>query len=233
MLHKLCSLVLPILLVGCITSQPYPTTTPLSAPINPPSIRPPQVGQQWVYQVRNVFNQELVDIVTETVVSLKPQIRIERTSQKLGRLPDEIQDSWGYVVQDPQWNPPQQFQEALPVWPEKLTPDWSGFYRTRYQIPNNPNASYYWGLVSKALQWERISVPAGQFTVLKYRNENPYFESNDVFRVGNYREEDIWSSPEIGRWVVRRSFGRYITQGIFWSNAYWEDYLEWELISWK
>jgi hypothetical protein len=196
-------------------------------------MRPPQVGQQWVYQVRNVFNQELVDIVTETVVSLKPQIRIERTSQKLGRLPDEIQDSWGYVVQDPQWNPPQRFQGALPLWPEKLTSDWSGFYRTRYQIPSNSNASYYWGLVSKALQWERISVPAGQFTVLKYRNENPYFESNDVFRVGNYREEDVWLSPEIGRWVVRRSFGRYITQGVYWSNAYWEDYLEWELISWK
>lgn len=233
MLYKLCSLVLPILLVGCITSQPYPTSSPLAAPINPPSMRPPQVGQQWVYQVRNVFNQELVDIVTETVVSLQPQIRIERTSQKLGRLPDEIQDSWGYVVQDPQWNPPQRFQEALPLWPAKLTLDWSGFYRTRYQIPSNSNASYYWGLVSKALQWERISVPAGQFTVLKYRNENPYFESNDVFRVGNYREEDIWLSPDIGRWVVRRSFGRYITQGVYWSNAYWEDYLEWELISWK
>jgi hypothetical protein len=120
-------------------------------------MRPPQVGQQWVYQVRNVFNQELVDIVTETVVSLKPQIRIERTGQKFGRLPDEIQDSWGYVIQDPQWNPTQRFQEALPLWPEKLIPDWSGFYRTRYQIPNNPNASYYWGLVSKALQWERPS----------------------------------------------------------------------------
>ena len=233
MLRKLCSLLLPILLVGCITSQPYPTSTPLSAPINPPSMRPPQVGQQWVYQIRNVFNQELVDIVTETVVSIKPQILIERTGQKSGRLPDEIQEPWGYVVQDPQWNPAQRFQEALPLWPEKLTPDWSGFYRTRYQIPNDPNASYYWGLVSKALQWERISVPAGQFTVLKYRNENPYFDSNDVFRVGNYRQEDVWLSPEIGRWVIRRSFGRYITQGVFWLNAYWEDYLEWELISWK
>jgi hypothetical protein len=196
-------------------------------------MRPPQVGQQWVYQIRNVFNQELVDIVTETVVSIKPQILIERTGQKSGRLPDEIQEPWGYVVQDPQWNPAQRFQEALPLWPEKLTPDWSGFYRTRYQIPNDPNASYYWGLVSKALQWERISVPAGQFTVLKYRNENPYFDSNDVFRVGNYRQEDVWLSPEIGRWVIRRSFGRYITQGVFWLNAYWEDYLEWELISWK
>jgi hypothetical protein len=151
----------------------------------------------------------------------------------LGRLPDEIQDSWGYIAQDSQWNPAQRFQDALPLWPEKLSPDWSGFYRTRYQIPNNPNASYYWGLVSKALQWERISVPAGQFIVLQYRNENPYFESNDVFRIGNFREVDVWLSPEIGRWVVRRSFGRYITQGVSWSNAYWEDYLEWELISWK
>ena len=233
MWRKLCSLVLPLLLVACIASQPYPTTTPLSTPMNAPSMRPPQVGQQWVYQVRNVFNQELVDIVTETVVSLKPQIRIERTSQKSGRLPDEIQEPWGYVIQDPQWDPPQRFQQALPLWPEKLIPEGSSFYRTRYQITNNSNASYYWGLVSKALQWERISVPAGQFIVLKYRNENPYFESNDVFRVGNYREEDIWLSPEIGRWVVRRSFGRYITQGVYWSNAYWEDYLEWELISWK
>lgn len=233
MLRRLFSLVLPIFLVACISSQPYPTSIPLATPINTPSMRPPQVGQQWVYQVRNVFNQELVDIVTETVVSVQPQIRIERNGQKSGRLPDEIQESWGFVLQDPQWNPPQRFQQALPLWPEKLIPEWSGFYRTRYQIPNNPNASYYWGLVSKALQWERISVPAGQFNALKYHNENPYFESNDPFRVGNYREEDIWLSPEIGRWVVRRSFGRYITQGVSWSNAYWDDYLEWELISWK
>jgi hypothetical protein len=233
MLRQLFSLALPILLVACISSQPYPVATPLATPINTPSMRPPQVGQQWVYQVRNVFNQEIVDIVTETVVSVQPQIRIERNGQKSGRLPDEIQESWGFVLQDPQWNPPQRFQQALPLWPEKLIPEWSGFYRTRYQIPNNPNASYYWGLVSKALQWERISVPAGQFNVLKYHNENPYFESNDPFRVGNYRQEDIWLSPEIGRWVVRRSFGRYITQGVSWSNAYWDDYLEWELISWK
>jgi hypothetical protein len=233
MFRRLFSLVLPIFLVACISSQPYPTSIPLATPINTPSMRPPQVGQQWVYQVRNVFNQELVDIVTETVVLVQPQIRIERNGQKSGRLPDEIQESWGFVLQDPQWNPPQRFQQALPLWPEKLIPEWSGFYRTRYQIPNNPNASYYWGLVSKALQWERISVPAGQFNALKYHNENPYFESNDPFRVGNYREEDIWLSPEIGRWVVRRSFGRYITQGVSWSNAYWDDYLEWELISWK
>ena len=233
MLRKLFLWTLPILLMGCIATQPYPTSVALPAPITVPSIRPPQLGQQWVYQVRNVFNQELVDTVTETVVSITPQIRIQRSGLKAGPLPDEIQESWGYVLQDPQWSPPQRFQQALPLWPEKLIPGWSNFYRTRYQVLAYPNGSYYWGLASKAVDWERITVPAGQFTALKYHQENPYFESNDVFRVGNYREEDVWLAPEIGRWVTRRSFGRYITLGVSWSNAYWEDYLEWQLISWK
>ena len=233
MLRLFLSLAFSLLLAGCISSQPYPSTTPLATPLSAPIMRAPQIGQQWVYQVRNVFNQEVVDVVTETVVAIAPQIRIERISQKSGRLLDEIQEPWGFVVQDPQWSPPQRFEKALPLWPEKLTPNWSDFYRTRYQVPSFPNASYYWGLSSKALGWERISVPAGQFNVLKYHNENPYFESNDVFRVGNYREEDVWLSPEIGRWVVRRSLGRYITLGVSWSNAYWDDYLEWQLLSWK
>lgn len=228
----LCS-AFSLLLLGCISSQPYPSTTPLAIPLSTPIMRAPQVGQQWVYQVRNVFNQEIIDVVTETVIAISPQIQIERIGQKAERLPDEIQEPWGFVVQDPHWNPPQRFEKALPLWPEKLIPDWSDFYRTRYQVIGFPNASYYWGLSSKALAWERISVPAGQFNVLKYHNENPYFESNDVFRVGNYREEDVWLSPEIGRWVVRRSLGRYITLGVAWSNAYWDDYLEWQLLSWK
>jgi hypothetical protein len=233
MLRLFFPCIFSLLLLGCISSQPYPTSTPLATPLNPPSMRPPQVGQQWVYQIRNVFNQEIVDVVTETVVAISPQIRIERIGEKFGPLPEEIQEPWGYVVQDPQWKPAQRFQQALPLWPEKLIPEWSNFYRTRYQVPGYPSASYYWGLSIKALGWESISVPAGQFKVLKYHNENPYFESNDVFRVGNYREEDVWLAPEIGRWVVRRSFGRYITMGIAWPNAYWDDYLEWELISWK
>jgi hypothetical protein len=84
-----------------------------------------------------------------------------------------------------------------------------------------------------AAQWERIKSPAGEFLVLRFQNEMPNFVSNDLFRVGNIRSEELWFSPEIGRWVVRRSSGRYITPGVYWANAYWEDFLEWELISWK
>ncbi len=230
---KLLLLGLPALLAACISAQPYPPSTPLPQPINPPAVRAPQVGQQWVYHVRNVFNQELVDIVTEKVVSIGSQVRIQRSGLKAGPLPDEIQEPWGYILQDPHWSPPQKFQQALPLWPEQMVPGWSGFYRTRYQVVAYPDSSYYWGLSVSALQWEGVTVPAGQFSTLKYRNEAPYFESNDVFRVASYRQEDMWLSPEVGRWVIRRGYGRYLWAGMFWSNALWEDYLEWELVSWK
>jgi hypothetical protein len=37
----------------------------------------------------------------------------------------------------------------------------------------------------------------------------------------------------VGRWVIRRGYGRYLLGGMSWNNAMWEDYLEWELVSWK
>jgi len=224
---------LAFILSGCISSQPYPEGVVLSSPEATPKVRAPKVGQEWVYIVRNVFNQAVVDTVTERVVAVDKEVRIERTGVKAGRLPDEIQSPWGFILQDPHWSPPQLFQQAIPLWPEQLTPKWTGFYRTRYQVPAYPSSTYYWGLNITAVQWERMSVPAGQFLTLKYRNVAPYFESNDLFRVTNYREEDMWLSPEIGRWVIRRGYGRYITSGVFWVDAYWEDYLEWELVSWK
>ncbi len=232
-IRRILVLLSPALLVACIAGQPYPTSTPLPQPTNPPKVRAPQVGQQWVYNVRNVFNQELVDIVTERVASIGPQVRIERSGLKAGRLPDEIQQPWGYVLQDPHWNPPQKFLKPIPLWPEQLVPGWSGFYRDRYQVVGYPDNDYYWGLNIAALQWEGVSVPAGQFPVLKYQNEAPFFTSNDFSRVANYRQEDVWFAPEVGRWVIRRGYGRYLWGGMFWNDALWEDYLEWELVSWK
>jgi hypothetical protein len=220
-------------LIGCIASQPYPVGVVLPSPEVAPKVRTPKVGQEWVYTVRNVFNQSVVDTITERVVAVDQEVRIERSSVKAGRLPDEIQSPAGFILQDPHWSPPQLFQQALPLWPEQFTPKWAGFYQTRYQVPGYPDSTYYWGINIAAVQWERMSVPAGQFLTLKYQNVVPFFESNDLFRVKNYREEDLWLAPEVGRWVIRRGFGRYITPGVFWADAYWEDYLEWELVSWK
>jgi len=152
---------------------------------------------------------------------------------KAGPLLDEVQSPWGFILQDPHWSPPQKFIKAIPLWPEQLQLGWKQFYSTTYQIPAYPDGSYYWGLGMSVLGWEQVQSQAGNFLTLRYHNEIPYFVSNDLFRVQNIRQEDLWFSPEIGRWVFRRGSGRYITPGVFWANAYWEDYLQWELVSWK
>jgi hypothetical protein len=232
-LHNFSFLMVSIILAGCISSQPYPVGKVLYQPFEIPQIRPPQVGQQWIYNVRNVFNQEIIDVVTESVVAVSPQIIIARQGVKAGRLPDEIQQSWGFILQDPHWSPPQKFLEPIQLWPGRLENGWSGFYRNRYQVVGYPDNDYYWGLNINVLRWERIRVPAGEFNTLLYRNDIPFFTSNDFSRVANIRSEDVWFSPEIGRWVIRRSFGKYLWSGMFWGDALLEDYLEWELISWK
>jgi hypothetical protein len=198
-----------------------------------PAVRAPKVGQEWVYNIRNVFNQELVDVITERVVSVGEQVRIQRSGAKAGPLPDEIQSPWGYVIQDPHWNPPQQFAKPVPLWPEQLSVGWKIFDRTSYQVLGYPDGTYYWPFSMNVNQWELMKVPAGEFLTLQFHNQILYFQSNDIFRIGNMRDEEMWFSPEIGRWVIRRDYGRYITNGVYWGGAYWEDYLQWELVSWK
>ena len=232
-LRRLFLSTLPLFLLGCISSQPFPQGVNVGQPIPQPTVRAPKVGQEWVYQVRNVFNQEVVDTVTERVVSVGAEVRISRSGVKAGILPDEIQSPWGYLVQDPHWSTSQKFQPAIPAWPPQIQLGFNQFYKTSYQVPGYPDSSYYWGLGMTAVAWEQIQVPAGKFLALRYHNEAPYFQSNDLFRVQNIRAEDVWFAPEIGRWVIRRSSGQYITLGVSWFNPYWEDFYQWELVSWK
>jgi hypothetical protein len=209
-------------------------TTKIDGPKVTPTVRAPLVGQQWVYEVRNVFNGELVDILTETIVEVGSRVRIERQGKKLGKLPDEIQAPWGRIAEDPHWTPPQVFIKAVPLWPEQFTSKSSGFYPSRYQVLGNIENDYYWGLSIDAKGWSRIKVIAGEFDTLYFTNTADNFQSDDWFRMVSNRREKVWFAPEIGRWVMRESFGEYLWLGSSgWADSILEDYLRWELISWK
>jgi hypothetical protein len=231
---KLSAAFAALLLTACLGSVAHIPKTSIAAPVNIPALRAPAVGQQWVYEVRNYFNGELVDVVTETVVEVGPKVRIARYGKKMGPLPDEIQEPWGMNLQDPNWTPPQRFIKAVPLWPEKLVPGWSGFYRTRYQVVGFPDNDFYWGLNVEAKQWNRVKTLAGDFNALHYVNTADFFESDDWFRIASNRRENAWFAPEVGRWVVRERFGEYLWMGSRgWSESIKEDYLRWELVSWK
>ena len=223
-----------LLLSACLGSVSNIPAVDIPPPKNIPMVRPAALGQQWVYEVRNIFNGEVVDILTETVVEIGPRVRIAREGKKLGKLPDEIHAPWGKIVQDPHWTPPQVFIKPVPLWPEQLSVRWSSFYQTRYQVLGNAENDYYWGLSIDTKGWSRIKVIAGEFDVLYFTNTADYFQSDDWFRMVSNRREKVWFAPEIGRWVVRESFGEYLWLGMAgWSESIKEDFLRWELISWK
>ena len=232
--RRLFVVISTLLLAACLGSVSHIPKSPVTAPITTPLVRAPAVGQQWVYEVRNYFNGELVDVVTETVVEVGPRVRIARNSHKRGPLPDEIQEPWGMNLQDPNWTPPQRFIKPVPLWPERLEPGWSGFYRARYQVVGFPDNDFYWGLNIEAKAWNRVKTQAGDFNALHYVNTADFFESDDWFRMASNRRENAWFAPEVGRWVVRERFGEYLWLGMRgWADSIKEDYLRWELVSWK
>ena len=188
------------------------------------------VGQQWVYQVRNLYNHEVIDEITETVVAIAPVIRIQRTSQRSGVLADEIQSSWGMITQDAHWKYPITFARPLPAWPARLEADRSTTYDDRYRMLASSEYSEVWDLTITPREWTRLQVPAGTFTAFRFDNLID-FQNEDLNVVASQRMESVWFAPAVGRWVLRRTHGIYYVSGR--GGEMPEDYLQWELVSWR
>jgi hypothetical protein len=223
--------VLCTLLATACQSGPVPArTSPLAQAPASPVVRPPAVGQQWVYRVRDLFSGRIVDEVTETVVSTSPQIHIQRVSKEHGALDDEIHATWGMLVQDSHWSMPVRFDKPLPAWPPVLAPAGASRYRDRYQMPGDKDASVRWNLTLRPVRWESVTVPAGTFDALAVDNFITY-DNGDLYAVGGERQESVWFAPAIGRWVLRQSRGTVLYPGR--GSGLLESYLEWELVSWR
>jgi len=191
--------------------------------------RPAALGQRWVYNVRNSFNGELVDEVTESVVSAGPVVRIARQSRARGRLADEVQSPWGMISVDSHWESAVEFDRPLPAWPESLPLPRTASFDRQYRAPGSDSARFEWDMTMRPAGWSTVTVPAGAFDALHYRNQIR-FVSDDVVRLENERFESIWFAPEVGRWVLRRDWGRYFVSGR--GGDRYEDFLVWELVAW-
>jgi hypothetical protein len=86
--------------VACGVPLSYERGTPVAQPNPLPAIRPPQVGQEWSYIKRNVFDGKIRGVITERVASVGSTIVIERRDEGGSQLPSEIQGPWGTVQLD-------------------------------------------------------------------------------------------------------------------------------------
>jgi hypothetical protein len=216
--------------LGCATAT-FDRGIPVSAPKQMPMVRQPQIGQQWTYLKRDAFTSKLTDVITERVEIVGPRITIARSNQVGATLASEVQGPWGSIITDPHWGRTINFGPAIPLWPEQMQANWSKQVSSRYSISGYSESSFGWQLYIYGAGWERLKVPAGEFTCLRFQNLIN-FQSDDANKTDCIRHEILWFSPEIGRWVARESSGSYQIQGQI-GAVLLENSTVWQLSAWK
>lgn len=220
------------------------------------AVRPPAPGQRWRYRISDGLTGKSLSVVDETVSAVDADIVIDRRTEgsapppageeHSGRaiienfgshplpsqtLPHEVQRPWGMIELDPHWDLPQVYAQPIPAWPTELRPGWSRFINTKY-VASADSGALSWQQTMRAERWERITVPAGTFTALRYSNQI-VFTHRDWARVHCSRQETLWIAPEVGRWIKRMSSGSYYVNDTIDTSAYSEDARNWELLEWS
>ncbi|HEY2676133.1 MAG TPA: hypothetical protein VGI65_04130 [Steroidobacteraceae bacterium] len=237
--------------VGCATRGPAADASTLSTQ----NVRQPIQGQTWRYAKHDIFSRKVVDEQVDRVGAVDHTVEIDsiyqaagaavkpgwgaKTLEKYtghqntpaGSLPSEIQDPWGMVAVDPHWGQVQVYETPIPLWPTQLEPGWQTHISTNYKTPADQIARA-WDQTMKALAWETITVPAGQFKALRFTNLIK-FKDGDFSRTNSVRREKIWFAPEVGRWVARESQGTYYVADSTIVQPYNENGYRWELLEWS
>ena len=217
--------------VACIAPLSYENGIPVVAPQPTPAIRPPQIGQEWTYIKKDVFNGNTLGLINERISKVSPNIIIARSTDGGETLPSEIQTSWGMVATDTQWPRLLNFSPSLPLWPLDLTTGWSKQFSTKYSVAGYPDSKLNWQEYMSVQGWEKISVPAGTFIALRFQNLINY-ENSDPNKVNCIRKETVWFAPQIGRWVAREASGSYMIQSELGTPSLEGSY-QWQLTSYK
>src|SRR5271155_4870916 len=218
------------------------------------AVRTPAIGQSWRYAKRDRITGALLDTETYRVATIGDSIELAAQSeaqkgearshfnplalvaplhpdQPERALPSEVQKTWGMVLVDPHWAEPLAFQEPMPLWPQILEAGWSTRVHTTC-LTADLTDPLPWQLTMRAHEWESVTVPAGQFNVLRFTNLID-FASSDRFRRSSRRNETVWFAPQIGRWVARESSGTYYHNDSVDDGPLQEASNRWELLNWS
>jgi hypothetical protein len=227
------------------------TTTATSAQ----NVRQPMQGQSWRYAKNDLFTRKVVDEQVDRVGAIDHTVEIDSSYQAphvtakprwgasllhkytghreipSGSLPSEVQDPWGMVAVDPHWSQVQVYEAPIPLWPTQLQPGWQTHLSTNYKTPADEDP-LPWDQTMKAIAWETVNVPAGQFKALRFTNFIKFTHS-DFSRTDSVRRETVWFAPEVGRWIARESRGTYYVADSTIVQPYNESAYRWELLEWS
>lgn len=211
------------LIAGCASPQYVPA--PAQEP-PPPRVR---TGDRWRYAQIDRYRREQVAELVAEVVSDAPQLRVRVTAADGRPRADEVYAAPWVALQDPVYDPVVVFRHPNPMLPRQLA------VGGRERVTNEwrPPGGELWHLWTEwvdALGWERVRVPAGEFTALRVMRRIA-FEHSDPFRLDCRRDETLWYAPEVNRWVQREWTGYYRWHGMRREPALREEWTLLQLIA--
>ncbi|MFZ9676795.1 MAG: hypothetical protein ACO3BH_00420 [Quisquiliibacterium sp.] len=206
-----------------------PTAVPAPAsPLAPPRVR---VGDRWRYGVVDLYRNQLIDELTMQVITIEPQLRLSVTASDGSQRSQEVYvDAWR-AIQDPFYDLTAIFRAANPLLPSPLQQG-ANLRLTNAWKPPGKSGWLFWSEWIDALQWELVSVPAGDFTALRVLRRIAY-DHPDVFRLSNERTETLWYAPQVNRWVRREWTGSYRWPGMRMHATLRDDWVEHKLLEYR
>jgi hypothetical protein len=195
------------------------------SPVPAPRVR---VGDRWRYGVVDLYRNELIDELTMQLVTTAPQLRLSVIAGDGKPRTDEVYSGAWTAIQDPFYDLPAIFRTPNPVLPSPLEQG-ARSRLTNVWKPPGESGWLFWSEWIDALQWERVRVPAGEFTALRVLRRIAY-DHPDVFRLSNERLETLWYAPQVNRWVKREWTGSYRWSGMRMQATLRDDWVEHRLL---
>ncbi len=225
------TLALAALPAGCAFQPLSPLRSAAApAPVSPPALRPPALGQRWTYRKYNGFNSAQLATEVHEVVALAPRVVIRSRSDASPAILEEHQQPWGRVLRETGWDDVLNYEQAAPLWPADPSPGARSVHRTSYRI--DKDSFRYWITQHTTVQgWEHVALANGTHLALRIE-KFIRIQHRDLSRLETTRRDIVWLAPEIGRWVAREVTGEYLIPddvGVFRGL---EDHHRWELASW-
>lgn len=209
------------------------TTTPFSTPAAPPAAQPVaprvRVGDRWRYAEINVYNGIRQAEVACEVVEVAPRLRVRLTDSRGKPRPDEVYEGAWRVIEEPFYDYLQVFEQPAPLLPDTLAVGESSRLDTAFRAPQASTERYAWQQRLRALQWERVRMPAGEFEALRVERYI-WFAHPDRTRLFPVRRDRLWYAPAVNRWVRREWTGEYRWPGGRRGPPTREDWVAWELL---
>lgn len=172
------------------------------------------VGDRWHYDECNGFNGLRVAGIDMQVTEVSPDgtlaLRLSVEGMPLSSLRDgqiEPYHSPWNVAEDAAFDLRNRYDPALPLLPWPLRPGDVHRHDSQVSVPGDAQR-YRWTVITRVGEWERVSVPAGEFDALRI-HRRIHFVHPDFARDYAARSDTLWYAPSVGRWVQREWRGEY------------------------